>query len=458
MSMISEGTRVLIVDDEDGIRYGLENLFTREGYKVFSAGNEETALEILRNENIDAAMFDIKLKESSGMELLEKALDIVPDLVVIMITGYGNIKDSVKAIKQGASDYILKPIDNINLLESLRKNIELKNLRNENRYLKYELRQNLNVKEFLTVNPAVREIVDIVDKVKNTSTSILISGESGTGKEILARYIHFTSNRRDENFIGVNCAALSDSLLLSELFGHEKGAFTGAVSRHQGKFELADKGTLFLDEIGDMSLEIQAKLLRVLEERSFERVGGIKQINTDVRIIAATNRNLTEMMNKGTFRRDLFFRLNVISVHLPPLKDRVDDIPLLVDFFLKKYSSQYGKKINGIHPVLMNKLKAYKWPGNIRELQNLINQAVLLSEGGEITSFHGDLGFTENDSVKIDNIPGNLKEASERVAAAFEARRISETLARNGWNKSKTSRELGITRKTLDKKIEKYGL
>jgi len=356
MNKAADDSSILIVDDEEGIRFALGSMFKREGFQVFTAGDEVSALKTLHDRKVDVALFDIRLKGSDGVELLRKALNLVPDLTAIMITGHGSIDSSVSAMKVGAADYILKPIDNINLLEIVRKNLELKTLRYENSFLKSELRNNLDVREFLSQNTGVREIVSIADKVKNTPASVLISGESGTGKEVLARYIHFTSERREANFIGINCASLSESLLLSELFGHEKGSFTSAFEQRQGKFELADKGTLFLDEIGDMSLEIQAKLLRVLEERSFERVGGVRQIHVDVRVIAATNQNLKEMIDGGRFRKDLYFRLNVISCSLPPLRQRADDIPLLTDHFIRYYNERYNKSISRIRPDLLEQL------------------------------------------------------------------------------------------------------
>ena len=468
MNKASNDSCILIVDDEDGIRFALDGMFKREGFRVFTAGEKENALEILQNEKVDVALFDIRLKGSDGIDLLKKALKLAPDLTVIMITGHGSIDSSVTAMKEGASDYILKPIDNISLLETVRKNLELKTLRFENIFLKSELRSNLDVREILSENDSVRETVSIADKVKNTPASILISGESGTGKEVLARYIHFTSNRRDANFIGINCAALSESLLLSELFGHEKGSFTGALEQRLGKFELADKGTLFLDEIGDMSMDIQAKLLRVLEERSFERVGGTRQIHVDVRVIAATNQELKVMINNGRFRKDLYFRLNVISCHLPPLQQRSDDIPLLTDYFIRFYNSRYNKSIKGISPGLLEQLAQHSWPGNIRELQNLINQAVLLSDGDEIISFKGWEGFQEKsdpealkdpDANISENIrTGPLKEASDIILTRFERQFIAEALKRNRHNQTKTAEELEVTRKTLARKIEKYGL
>ena len=455
-------SRILIVDDEEGIRFALDSMFKREGFQVFTAGDDISALKTLHSERIDAALFDIRLKGTDGVNLLRKALKINPDLTVIMITGHGSIDSSVAAMKEGAADYILKPIDNISLLETVRKNLELKTLRFENSFLKSELRSNLDVREFLSRNSSVRETISIADKVKDTPASVLISGESGTGKEVLARYIHFTSNRREANFIGTNCAALSESLLLSELFGHEKGSFTGALEQRLGKFEMADGGTLFLDEIGDMSLDIQAKLLRVLEERSFERVGGVRQIHVDVRVIAATNQNLKEMITKGRFRKDLYFRLNVISCQLPPLRQRADDIPLLTEYFIHHYNERYNKSIQAIHPKLLEQLSRHNWPGNIRELQNLINQAVLLCEGDEIISFKEKLDQDDGDNSGEDISEGitigPLKEASERIVSRFEENFIAEALKRNRGNRTRTSEELEVTRKTLARKIEKYGL
>ena len=464
MDEFSEKHRILIVDDEEGIRFGLKRLFRREAFHVFTAVDIESAVEIIQNEEVDVALFDIRLKGSDGIDLLRIALKLVPDLTVIMITGHGSIDSSVAAMKEGAIDYILKPIDNATLLETVRKSLELKTLRNENIFLKSELRNSLDIREFLSRNPAVRETVSIADKVKNTPASVLISGESGTGKEVLARYIHFTSNRHEANFIGINCAALSESLLLSELFGHEKGSFTGALEQRQGKFELADRGTLFLDEIGDMSLDIQSKLLRFLEERSFERVGGIRQIHVDVRVIAATNQNLTNMIRTGSFRKDLFYRLNVISCNLPPLHQRIDDIPLLTEHFIRHYSERYNKAISGIRPELQEQLTQHLWPGNIRELQNLINQAVLLCEGSEITSLRGWDRFDGDSESPKEHDPGDevhsgkLKDATEWIVSRFEKKFINEALLRNRGNRTRTAEELDVTRITLGRKIEKYGL
>ncbi len=453
---------ILIVDDEEGIRYGLKRFFEREGFTVFATEDYNEALEKVRETQIIAALLDIRLKgPGDGISLLEDLLNIEPELLAIMITGHGSISSSVAAMKLGAADYILKPIDNNTLLEIIKKNLELKSLRNENSFLKNELRNNLFPYDFITDNKSVKEIIKIADKIKDTKTSVLITGESGTGKEVLAKYIHFTGNRKDANFVGINCAALSDSLLLSELFGHEKGSFTGAMERKIGKFELADKGTLFLDEIGDMPLGIQAKFLRVLEENSFERVGGTKSVHTDVRIITATNRSLKELISKGLFRSDLYFRLNVISITLPPLRDRPEDIFLLIKYFISKYNEKYNKNVSGLSKELIQKISTYHWPGNIRELQNLINQAVLLSERKEIRSFN----LYENlDSGSINEIIESsvsnghtLNDTMGKVTAFYEKRFIREALAKHG-TRTKTAESLGITRKTLFRKMERYGL
>jgi len=453
---------ILIVDDEEGLRFGLKRFFEREGFSVYATEDYMEALRLTEEFQISIALLDIRLKgRGDGISLLEDLLKIDQELVPIMITGHGSIANSVEAIKRGALDYILKPIDNKSLMDIIRKNLELKNLRNENQFLKNELRNNIFPFDFITYNTEVKNIIKVADKIKDTDTSVLISGESGTGKEVLAKYIHFTGTRKNGNFVGINCAALSDSLLLSELFGHEKGAFTGAIERKTGKFELADKGTLFLDEIGDMPLGIQAKFLRVLEENSFERLGGTRKVRTDVRIITATNRNLKDLIARGLFRSDLYFRLNVISMTLPPLRKRPEDIFPLIDYFIKKYNSKYNKNILGLSDDLVLKLSKYQWPGNVRELQNLINQAVLLNEGNEIRSFSLYENFESGrDSDFIKKLlakEGPLVETMGSICSYFEKELINTALAKHR-TKTETSKFLGITRKTLSRKIEKYGL
>jgi len=458
-----KGYSLLIVDDEEGLRYGLERLFKKKGFKVYSLGGFDQAIATAEKYSIDVALLDIRLKSGeNGIDLLKKLKKIEPDLVVIMITGYGSIDTAVTSMKEGASDYILKPIDNTKLVELVYKSLELRNLKNENVFLRNELLSQCLSHKCITTNSEVRSLTDKADKIKNNVVTILITGESGTGKEVMARYIHFTSNRSKEKFVGVNCAALSESLLLSELFGHEKGSFTGAIGRKIGKFEIANKGTLFLDEIGDMSLDIQAKLLRVIEENSFERVGGTQRITGDVRIIAATNKDLEKCIKEGKFREEFYYRINVVRFHLPPLRQRKEDIPLLIEHFIEKYNHKYNRKILKFNDEAMEALIAYDWPGNVRELENVINNAVLLSERGIIgvdglkrNIFSGAI---ENQlAVDISKIT-SLKNTIEKIVNNYEKHIIQQFLLKNDYNKSKTARALSITRKTLAQKIEKYNL
>jgi DNA-binding NtrC family response regulator len=457
---------VLIVDDEEGIRHGLGNLFRREGFVVHSAADCDAAVAAASRYPVDVAIVDIRLRGGkTGIDLLMELKRHEPDIVVIVITGYGSIDTAVTSMKSGAADYFLKPIDNAKLLDAVRRCLELRSLASENRFLRDELSRRSLSNHTVTRDPAVRALLATADKVKDAPVTVLITGESGTGKEVLARYIHFTGARREGTFVSLNCAALSESLLLSELFGHEKGAFTGAVERKRGKFELADGGTLFLDEIGDMSLDVQAKLLRVIEEASFERLGGVKRISVDARIIAATNRDLAVLIREGRFREDLFYRVNVVALDLPPLRARRWDIPLLVEHFLAKYGERYGRQHPALSAETMETLQAWDWPGNVRELENTINQIVLLGE----TSFMapgrpavirapGLPGVLHAPAAGGTPGPAGLKAGAEAAAEQYERRLIAECLAKNGGNKSKTARELSITRKTLASKIFRYGL
>lgn len=452
---------ILIVDDEKGIRHGLKNMMQKENFLVYESSNFEGAISIANKNIIDVVLIDIRLKSSqNGIDLLKELKKLEPDIIAIIITGYGSIESAVTAMKEGANDYILKPIDNRSLLDTIQKNIQLRNLKNENYYLKKEI-INRYTHKFITRNPELSSLISSkIDKIKNNPVTVLISGESGTGKEVLARYIHFTSNRKDSKFVAINCAALSESLLLSELFGHEKGAFTGAVERKIGKIEIAHKGTLFLDEIGDMHLDIQAKLLRVIEEQSFERIGGTKRIRVDIRIVAATNKDLIRQIKSGTFREDLYYRLNVVSLHLPPLRERIEDIPLLVEHFIDKYNRMYNKKVEEFEEKALNALSRYNWPGNIRELENVVNQTILLSNSPLITE--GDLskslfrGAQTGEAIMDYSNITSLKETVDKVKEDFEKKIIQHFLRMHSYNKSKTAETLSITRKTLSGKIQKY--
>jgi DNA-binding NtrC family response regulator len=457
------GKTILIVDDEEGIRHGLENLFRRRGSSVHACGSYEEAIDAATRVSIDAAVLDIRLKNGkSGIDLLRELKRIDPDMVIVVITGYGSIDSAVTSMKEGAADYVLKPIDNVRLLEAVHKNLELRSLKNENVYLRSELKSRCLSDRLITLNPALKAVVARADKIKNSPVTVLLTGESGTGKEVLARYLHYSSNRREGQFVSINCAALSESLLLSELFGHEKGAFTGAIERKLGKFQIAAGGTLFLDEIGDMPITIQAKLLRVIEESSFERVGGTQRIEVNVRIIAATNQKLEELIRKGDFREDLYYRINVVAFEIPPLRGRREDIPLLADYFLKLYARRYNKRAARFSAQALKALSAADWPGNVRELENVVNQAVLLSEDETI-----DIqGLKQNVTSRLPDRPvlvdiatvQPLRQAVEEAAGRQERAIIEQALRHYGRNKSQTARALAVTRKTLARKIEKYGL
>ncbi len=468
--MTGSGRRILIVDDEEGIRIGLERFFRREGFDPATTGSADEALALMEGGDFAAAVLDVRLDgHDRGGELLAELHALDPDLPVVMVTGYGSVESAVRAMKDGAADYILKPIDNAHLLETVRRSIELVRLRRDNAYLRRELMTNLYGHDIVTSDPRYRSLLDLADRVKDSEATVLLTGESGTGKEVMARYIHFTGSRRERPFVSLNCAALSESLLLSELFGHEKGSFTGAVEKRLGKFELAHRGTLFLDEIGDMSLSVQAKLLRVLEESSFERVGGSKRVSVDIRVIAATNKDLAELMRRGDFRSDLYWRINIVNLRLPPLRERRGDIPLLVDFFIAKYASKYNRPVTGVSAEVMELWAAHDWPGNVRELQNAVNQAVLLCRGGTVelsTVVAGqahlgaqvpDLPCGTGDDAGLASI-ATLKELRDTVVARHERRLILATLERLGWNKTRTAEALGVTRKTLAEKIADYGI
>lgn len=457
----SLGYVALIVDDEEGIRYGLTNLFEKEDFKVYSTDNFKKAIKIVKENLIDFVLIDIRLKNNkNGIDLLKELKKIDHDMIIIMITGFGSIDNAVSAIKEGASDYILKPIDNLKLLDTLNKNLELRKLKKENFYLKNELFNKYENHKFITNNNKIKSLIEKADKIKNNPVTVLVTGESGSGKEIFSRYIHFISNRKNENFVGINCAALSENLLLSELFGHEKGSFTGAIEKRLGKFEIADKGTLFLDEIGDMSLDTQAKLLRVIEENSFERLGGMKKINVNLRLIVATNKNLNQLIKEGKFREDLYYRINVISFHLLPLRERKEDIPILINHFINKYNERYNKKIKKFEDMVINKLMLYDWQGNVRELENYVNQIVLLCDK-EIIS-EDDLKKnnlinrgTADQIVNLSDIK-SLKGKIDEIVEIYEKKIIEECLSKNNYNRTKTAEDMDITRKTLRIKMNKY--
>ena len=463
--------KILLIDDEEGLRYGLKTYLSRKGFQVYDGENRSDAVKLLKTHLFGIAILDIRLKnEENGLDIIDLLRDKNPDIIILIVTGFAHLDTAVAAIRKGANDYLEKPLENERVLDSIIKNSEISKLRKENHLLKNELKNTTLPGRIITESHKIKEILRNADKVKNLAPNILITGESGTGKEILARYIHYSGNRKDNLFVGLNSAAFSDSLLLSELFGHRKGAFTGAVDNKTGKLEMAHKGTFFLDEVGDMNLDIQAKFLRVLEERTFEPLGGNNTINVDIHIIAATNKNLTEMIAQGKFREDLFYRLNVINFHLPPLRERKEDLEGLCFNFIDFFNRQYRKNIQPLSGRVLHTLNRHNWPGNIRELKNVINQAVLLADRDIITdesirSLIGskDLPLNSKPSEGEDLLPqllnaGTLQERLAPLTQFYEKKLLLESMSKNKNNKTKTAEELGLSRKTIARKLQYYDI
>jgi len=371
---------ILVVDDEPNIRRVLEAVLSKEGHTVFTAENGKKGLEVLsQHDDIDVLITDLIMPDINGVELLASAKEIKPSMSVLMITAHGTIKSAVDAMKLGAMDYVTKPFDLDEIKVVVKNALERKGLTDEGAAGAPKARSSFKPDSIIGGTAAMREVFEMVDRVKDSRASVLIRGESGTGKEAIARALHFSSVRADKPFVPVACVALSEQLLQSELFGHEKGSFTGAVGQKKGRFELANQGTLFLDEIGDIPHTVQMMLLRVLQEREFERVGGSETIKVDIRLVTATNQNLERLVDEGKFREDLFYRLQVITIHMPPLRERTEDIPALIDHFIEKYASDNLKKIEYVGPEAMELMMRYQWPGNVRELENTIESAIALA-------------------------------------------------------------------------------
>ncbi|RMG75096.1 MAG: sigma-54-dependent Fis family transcriptional regulator [Nitrospirae bacterium] len=440
---------VLVVDDEAGIRESLKDILEDEGYEVLTAADAEEAIKVFNQSQPDLVYLDIWLPDRDGLEVLEEIKAKDSSVPVVMISGHGTIEVAVKATKLGAYDFLEKPLSLERVLLTAQRAIERGRLEQEYK----ELKNRISGKYQLVGQSRVIEVLkEEIERVSRTNSRVLITGESGTGKELVARLIHEYSARAHQPFIEVNCAAIPQELIESELFGHEKGSFTGAYERKKGKFELADKGTLFLDEIGDMSLLTQAKVLRVIETQEFQRVGGNKSIKTDVRIIAATNKNLEREVKKGNFREDLYFRLNVIPLHIPPLRERKEDIPLLVRHFIKTISAEYGRAEKRISDEALQLLMQYDWPGNVRELRNAVERMVIMCPSDEISP--KDIPMFKTDEGGDYFSYKTLKEARE----AFERDFILKRLKENNWNISKTAEVLNIERSNLYRKIKNYGI
>ena len=445
--------KILIIDDEEHMCWALERAMKQEGYQVQTATRGRAGLKLIKEECPSLVILDLKMPEMDGMEVLKQAKEMIPKLPVVMLTAHGTIETAIEAMKMGASDYLTKPFDLDELKLVIKQNLVMSQLVSEVSFLRSELTKKYRL--MIGESPAINEVKQLIEKVSVSNATVLITGESGTGKEVAALAIHQNSPREDYPFVPVNCAALPENLLESELFGHEKGSFTGAMARKLGRFELADKGTLFLDEITEMPLSMQVKLLRVLQEKSFERVGGTETLNVDVRIIAASNRDLAKAIEEGRFRDDLYYRLNVIHIHLPPLRERKEDIPLLTAYFLEKLRPTY--LVSNISEDAMKLLVRYNWPGNVRELQNVLERAAIISHGSEITTDDLPKEFQtapqKSDLDVVVNIPD-----SGISLEGLEKELIIKALDKSKGNQTRAAQLLGITRSALLYRIQKHGL
>ena len=443
---------VLIVDDDPQVRETLRILLV-DDYLPLSAEDGPAALEILRTSPVDIILLDLTLPGMDGIRVLEEMKKLDPEVGVIMISASDSAQQAVSALKSGAYDYVTKPFDNDDLLTTINRYADTLELRHEVAYLKEELREHVYC-EIISRSPKMKRVFDMIEKVGKTSSSVLIMGESGTGKELVSRAIQSMGPRSDKPFVAVNCGAVPSELMESELFGHEKGAFTGAVLRKIGKFGYADGGTVFLDEVSTLPMHLQIKLLRFLQEKTFERVGGNIPIKVDIRVIAATNVDLEDSVHKGYFREDLFYRLNVVPIELPPLRDRKEDIPLLVQHFLSKHSKRCNKAIKGITPDAVRALSEYSWPGNVRELENIIERLVVLAREGAIITYEDlpvDMFYPESEATE------GIKDFREALRA-FERHYITGVLEKTNWNRIEAARVLNIHRNTLLMKMKTLGI
>lgn len=443
--------RILVIDDEERMCWALERALSHEGYQVVTATRGLEGIDLALETEPSMVILDLKMPDIDGIEVLKEIKKINSSIPVIMITAHGTIDTAIEAMKIGATDYITKPFKLEELKIQVKQALHLLNLENQVNFLRQELGKKYG--KIVGQSDAMKEVALLIRQVAKTGATVLITGESGTGKEVAAVEIHKASNRADKPFVAVNCAALPEQLLESELFGHEKGAFTGATSKKKGRFEIADKGTIFLDESGEMPISMQAKLLRVLQERCFERVGGTETIHVDVRVIATTNMDLSAAISKGTFREDLYYRLNVMHISMPPLRERKEDIPLLVNHFLEKFDPSRSKKISS---ESMKILTRYNWPGNIRELQNAIERALIVCQGSEIQPIHFPkdlLNSLEETATPIINLTEGGFSLEE-----MEKHLILKALEKNNYNQTKAAKYLGITRPTLLYRLQKYGI
>ena len=454
---------ILLVEDKASLRKMLATALEKEGHSVTAAPDGNRASDLIRQRDFHLILTDLRLPHGSGIDVLKTAREADPSVPVLIMTAYGTIEEAVRAMKLGAFDFIPKPVDIAHLVLLVERALERRRLVLENTILKDEVASALGLPRIIGESPAIKDLVRQIGQVSATDATVLLAGESGTGKEVFSRAIHLLGKRRDRPFVTVNCAANPAELIENELFGHEKGAYAGASERKIGKFEYADQGTIFLDEIGDLDISVQAKILRVIEDRIFERIGGLKPIQVDTRIIAATNRDLKKLVAEKAFREDLFFRLSVVPIEVPPLRMRLTDIPILARFFVDKFAGELHRPPIELSDEALAAMEAYSWPGNVRELQNSIERAVILSEGRVIGA--DDLSFAfvtvpADGSGQLGelDLAGSLGDVGRRATRAAESAKIRQVLERTKWNKTQAAKLLGVSYKTLLNKIKRYEL
>ena len=440
----------------------LATAIKKAGYRVDEAADGNTAVERIRKQPYQLVITDLRLPSLSGLEILKIQKETDPTIPVLLMTAYGTIEEAVEAMKQGAFDFVPKPVDISHLLLLVGRAVEQRRLMLENILLKEEAQQMYGIPKIIGDSPAIQTVSQAIQRVAQTDATVLLTGESGTGKEVFSRAIHQLSPRRDKPFVTVNCAAIPHTLIENELFGHEKGSYTGAFARKAGKFELADQGTIFLDEIGELHFSVQAKVLRVIEEQCFERIGGLETIRVDTRLVAATNRNLQDLVERKEFREDLFFRLSVIPIHIPPLRERISDVRLLAQFFVEKFSKDLKRQGVQLSPEAAKALEQYSWPGNVRELQNTTERAVILSDGKTIRPEDLNFAFQQrkapDEFAHMLDLSGSLSEVTGRAVSAAEKLKIKQALELSNWNKTVAAETLKVSYKTLLNKVKEYEL
>ncbi len=452
-------SQILIVDNEKSMRDFLSIVLKKEGYDCLTAEDGLKALDLIEKEGADLVITDIKMPKMDGLSLLKHLKLSSPETATIMMTAFASTETAIEAMKEGAYDYLTKPfqIDEVKLV--IKNVLERKTLRQENRQLRRELKSQADFTQIIGRSGAMRKVLDLVEKVADNKSNILITGESGTGKELIARAIHYNSSRKDHSFVTVNCSALPETLLESELFGHMKGSFTGAIGNKPGLFETADKGSILLDEIGETSLAIQVKLLRVLQERELRRVGGTKEIKIDIRIIAATNRNLEDLISEGKFREDLYYRLDVIPIHLPPLRERPEDVPLLADYFRDKYNESLGKSVKGFSPEALRLLSQHEWKGNVRELENVLERALALTSNKILLP--EDFGGSLMKSTQGIPVPARIPQEGldlEDLIGKIEKDLLIKALEDTNWLKKDAAKRLCLNFRSFRYRLAKYGI